>query len=243
MGDIIDRKGGIFMPYYARRHQLEGNLLYHVLNRANARNKIFHDSADYDYFLAIVLKYSKQKRMSIYHYCIMPNHYHLLLEIKEPEALSSAMAGINRSYSVYYHKRFKTSGYLWQGRFKSKPIQKDKHMLACGRYIERNPVVCGIVSRAEDYPHSSAKYYIKGIRDILLSEDPLYQSFGKNPEERRVRYSQFLLDFDKEEEEGYNNFDVPAGDAAFVSRLYRKQGRYLPRRQGRTTARSQIFVS
>ena len=113
------------MPYYARKHQLEGNLLYHVLNRANARNKIFHDAADYDYLVAIILKYSKAKNMSIYHYCIMPNHYHLLLEIKEPELLSSAMAGINKSYSIYYHKRFKTSGYLWQGRFKSKPIQKD----------------------------------------------------------------------------------------------------------------------
>lgn len=222
------------MPCYARRHQLEGNLLYHVLNRANARNRIFHDDSDYDYFLAIVLKYSKQKQMSIYHYCIMPNHYHLLLEIKEPELLSSAMAGINRSYSVYYHKRFKTVGYLWQGRFKSKPIQKDKHMLACGRYIERNPVACGMVSRAEDYPYSSAKYYAKGIADILLCEDPLYQDFGNNIEEKRANYKQFLLDFEKDSEESYNNFNIPAGDTLFISKLYKQERHYLPRRQGRS---------
>jgi len=228
------------MPYYARKHQIEGNLIYHVLNRANARNKIFHDSTDYDCFMTIILKYSKEKEMSIYHYCIMPNHYHLLLEIKEPELLSSAMAGINKSYSVYYHKRFKTSGYLWQGRFKSKPIQKDKHMLTCGRYIERNPVVCGIVSDAENYPYSSAKYYVKGVSDMLVCEDPLYNNFGNDIEERRASYKKFLLDFDKESEESYNNFDIPAGDALFISKLQKQEGRYFPRRQGRI--RNKIFV-
>ncbi|NQU99108.1 MAG: transposase [Parcubacteria group bacterium] len=228
------------MPYYARKHQLEGNLLYHVLNRANARSKIFHDSIDYDYFIATVLKYSKEKEISIYHYCIMPNHYHLLLEIKEPEFLSSAIAGINKSYSVYYHKKFKTSGYLWQGRFKSKPIQKDRHILACGRYIERNPVVSGMVYNAEDYPYSSARYYVKGVSDVLICENPLYKNFGNDIEERGPIYKKFLLSFDKKGTESYNNFNIPSGDALFISKLQKQQGRYLPRRQGRI--RNETFV-
>ena len=167
----------------------------------------------------------------------MPNHYHLLLEIKEPELLSSAMAGINKSYSVYYHKRFKTSGYLWQGRFKSKPIQKHEHMLACGRYIELNPAVCSIVRFAEDYLYSSASYYVKGSQDALICEDLLYKDFGASVEERRANYKKFLLDFEKENKENYNNFDRPIGDLLFISKLYKIQGRYLPRRNGRSPSK------
>jgi len=229
------------MPYHARRHQLEGNLIYHVLNRANAKNEIFREDADYKYFRTTILRYSNEKNISVYHYCIMPNHYHLLLELKDPELLSSVMAGINKSYTTYYHKKFQTAGYLWQGRFKSKPIQKYKHLLACGRYIERNPVVCGIASNAEDYPYSSAKYYVRGEEDMLISEDPLYISFAKEEKERKVNYKQFLLNFDRDAEEGYNNFDTPTGDSFFTSRLYKKEGRYLPKRQGRPKAK--IFVS
>lgn len=102
------------MPYCARRHQLKDDIAYHVINRANGRAEIFHDHEDYDMFKGILLKYSGKNEVSIYHYCIMCNHYHLLIEIEEPERLSTFMANVNRLYTVYYHKRYRTSGYLWQ---------------------------------------------------------------------------------------------------------------------------------
>ena len=114
-------------------------------------------------------------------------------------------------------------------------------MLACGRYIERNPVACGMVSYAEDYHYSSAKYYVKGEEDTIISKDPLYVDFGKEEKEREANYRQFLLTFDRDAEESYNNFDTPVGDPLFISRLHKEEGRYLPRRQGRP--KTKIFVS
>ena len=105
------------MPYRPRKHQLENDIVYHLINRANARAEIFHDDEDYSNFKLILKKHVCLYGMMIYHYCIMPNHYHIEVEFDRVEVLSSAMAGIDRSYTHYYHKRYRTAGYLWQGRF------------------------------------------------------------------------------------------------------------------------------
>ena len=220
------------MPYYTRSHQLSGSLVYHVLNRSNSRIKIFHDSTDYEYFKCLILKYSAGKDVKIYHYCIIFNHYHLLLEIATPEELSGIMANINRLYAVYHHKKYKTNGYLWQGRFKSLPIQKNLYMLGCGRYIERNPVASKIAAKAEEYLYSSARYYVLGSPDDLVCEDPLYEEFGRSINERREEYRKFLLDFDSEDEKLYTNFETPMGDSSFKAKLIRQSGHYMPRRRG-----------
>jgi len=128
------------MPYTARTHQLSQSLLYHVYNRANGRSEIFHDSEDYQKFLSLLSGYSKEHDFSAYHWVFMPNHYYLLLELDNPERLSSIMAGLARAYVYYYHHKYQSSGHLWQGRFKSQPIEKEHYLLSCGRYIERNPV-------------------------------------------------------------------------------------------------------
>lgn len=106
------------MPSYARTHQLTKSLLYHVYNRGNGRSEIFHRKEDYLNFQKLLKEYKEAFRIKIYHWVIMPNHYHLILEIKEPEAISKLMAGLARAYTHYYHRINHTSGFLWQGRFK-----------------------------------------------------------------------------------------------------------------------------
>lgn len=229
------------MPYYARRHQLQGNLLYHVFNRANSKSRIFHNEKDFLYFKSLLSKYSAMRNMKIYHWVIMLNHYHLLLELEIPEALSSIMAGINRLYTIYHHKAYNTVGYLWQGRFKSQPIQKDRYMLACGRYIERNSVKKNLVTCAEDYPYSSTKYYVYGLNDNLTAKDPLYSIFGKNISDQQKAYKEFLLNFESQEEEIFDKLEVPLGDKSFKNKLIKKKGHYFPMRKGRV--RNSIFVS
>jgi REP element-mobilizing transposase RayT len=128
------------MPSYARTHQLKQSLIYHVINRGNFRDVVFHDENDFVKFKEILSNYSQETGLKIYHWVLMSNHYHLCLELDNPEKLSSIMAGIARSYVHYHHKKYNVSGYLWQGRFKAQPIQKEQYLLACGRYIERNPV-------------------------------------------------------------------------------------------------------
>ena len=229
------------MPYYARRHQLSGNLLYHIYNRANARYDIFKHDDDFIRFIDILKKYAYTFDLSIYHWVIMSNHYHLLIEIANPERLSAAMAGIHKSYTYYYHKRHDTCGFLWQGRFKSQPIQKDRYLLACGRYIERNPVLAHIVAQAELYPYSSARFHITGIDDSITKTDPLYETFGATPDERRSAYSKFLSSFDEQEDLWFDNIENPVGDALFKNKLYINKGRLLPRRKGRI--KSSVFES
>ena len=133
------------MPSYAGKHQLSCSLLYHIYSRSNVRQPIFHEARDFSHFMRLLQHYAKAFDMSIYHWVIMSNHYHLLLEILEPEKISHCMAGLGRAYTHYYHKTYSTAGYLWQGRFKLQPIEKESYLLACGRYIERNPVRVGIV--------------------------------------------------------------------------------------------------
>lgn len=221
------------MPYIARTHQLKQSLLYHIYNRGNAREQIFYDTEDYRYFIVLIAKYSIAYDIQVYHWVIMPNHYHMIIEIKEPEKISSIMAGIGRSYVHYYHKKYKSSGHLWEGRFKSQPIQKEMYLLTCGRYIERNPVKAGLVKIAEEYRYSSACYYVHGKDDSITIEDPIFSTFGKEVIDRRGGYKRFLETFDSEEERLFENLEEPQGSKEFVNRLVKEKGLFLPMRQGR----------
>lgn len=221
------------MPYYARKHQVQNSLVYHAYNRSNARVEIFHNDDDYRYFINLLISYSREFDSKVYHWVIMPNHYHLLLELVQPEIISRYMAGLNRSYACYHHRSYHTAGFLWQGRFKLQPVQKQGYLIACGRYIERNPVRAQIVNKAQDYPYSSAQYYCLGKIDNLTTEAPCYPDFGADIDQRRASYSEFLQDFDETQDRSFSNMESPQGSVEFVRRLIKENGRYFPKRRGR----------
>jgi len=221
------------MPGRARKHQLQGYLIYHVINRGNRRDDIFHYPEDYKYFIRLLSDYSDKFETSIYHWVIMPNHYHILLEIEDPEKLSKMMAGLARSYVHYYQKNYKLGGHIWRGRFKSQPIEKEKYLLRCGRYIERNPVKAKMVGLAEDYEYSSAKFYVYGMPDNLTKDDPCFESFGDAITERRKNYADFLKVFDEEEESLFKNDESPIGSTQFKAKLIYTKSRFMPRRKGK----------
>lgn len=219
------------MPSYARKHQLNRSLLYHVFSRSNARLPIFHEPEDFRHFITLLKSYAEAFSLQIYHWVIMANHYHLLLEIYEPEQISRCMAGLARAYTHYYHKTYQTSGYLWQGRFKLQPIEKERYLVACGRYIERNPVRAGIVVAAELYPYSSAAYYCIGRTDAIITESPCYFAFGQDNSQRREEYRKFLQSFNEEEDRFFRNCEHPQGSEEFKRRLIKENGRYMTRRK------------
>ncbi len=221
------------MPSYARRHQLSNSLVYHVFNRSNARVPIFNTQDDYRQFIKLLIDYSQKFNLKIYHWVIMSNHYHLLLEIDKPEKISKLMAGLARAYTHYYHKAYQSSGFLWQGRFKLQPVQKETYMIACGRYIERNPVRANIVPEAQDYSYSSAKFYCFGKTDGLTIEDPTFVQFAQETIQRQIAYKEFLRNFNNEEEASFVNLENPQGDKEFIRRLIKADGRYMPRKKGR----------
>lgn len=129
--------------------------VYHITVRGNQKQKTFLEEADFLNYLKILKHYKKKYSFKLYAYCLMPNHVHLVLEIKNGKDLSKIMQGINLTYTIYFNKKYQKVGHLWQGRYKSRIIQKDKYLLDCIEYVELNPVRSKLVENPFDYPWSS----------------------------------------------------------------------------------------
>ena len=105
------------------------------------RETIFHDDEDRARFLQRLAEYRDRFELRIYHYCLMGNHFHVLLQLPDPRGVSRVMAGLLVAYWHHYRLRLGLVGHLFQGRFKSPAVEADEYLLSCGRYIERNPHV------------------------------------------------------------------------------------------------------
>jgi len=178
------------MPRKAR-FTLE-NATYHILSRGNNKQRVFLDSDDYKKFMDLLIFYKKKYDLRIYHYVLMTNHYHLILQVKDGPTLASAMKGLNLAYATYYRRKYGGVGYLWQGRFKSFVIQDGKYILECGRYIELNPVRARIVEKAEDYPWTSASVYVKSKSSSLIDVNPEYFGMSEDEQSRCRIYNEYL---------------------------------------------------
>jgi putative transposase len=129
----------------------EGNLVYHVLNRANALLRIFDDDDDYETFEQVLAEALQRFPTRLLAYCVMPNHFHLVLWPKADAELSELLRWITITHTRRWHARRGSagSGHLYQGRFRSFPVQEDGHFLTICRYIERNPLSARLVRRAQ----------------------------------------------------------------------------------------------
>lgn len=135
----------------------KGGLVYHVLNRGNGRSLIFRGSGDYDAFERVLTEGCRRVAMRLLSYCVMPNHWHLVLWPRKDDDLSSCLAWLTMTHAQRWHAHRRTvgSGHLYQGRFKSFVIQADPHFLTVCRYVERNALRAGLVERADDWRWSS----------------------------------------------------------------------------------------
>lgn len=187
---IFDTGGQKAMPRFAR--QPSGTGYYHILTRGNNRMGIFSIDRDYQTYLEVLARYKQQFSWELHHFCLMPNHVHLLVHIEEFRVLKKIMQGINQVYEKYFRKRYQHSGHLWQGRYKSIPIESDEYLLECARYIERNPVRAGIVEDSGEYPWSSYKFYAGGKQNKLLKPSPGFLALGATPERRQESYQAYV---------------------------------------------------
>ena len=203
--------------------------IFHVVTRGNNRQKVFRDDKDYQYYLDLLKLYKEEHRFLLYHYCLMPNHVHLILETTSQTDLSRLMKQVNLSYAHHFRKLYKYFGHLWQGRFKSLLIERDSYLTACGRYIEMNPVRAKMVGNPEDYPWSTYRFYAFGRRDDLVDIDPLFDDSAKTQKERQLNYRHV---FDEEAKPNLNARFL--GSDAFVRRMEKTFGvRNLRNRRGR----------
>ncbi|CAA6802027.1 MAG: Unknown protein [uncultured Sulfurovum sp.] len=142
-----------------RKPRIELAGKYHIINRGVAQMTIFKELADYEYFEELMCFYVTDFGMTIHNYCLMGNHYHLLLEIQN-ENLSKFMRQLNMNYSIYFNKKYKRAGHLWQGRFKSWYVTDEAYFYTLMCYIEQNPLKANMVKDIAEYPYSSYHYFL-----------------------------------------------------------------------------------
>ena len=154
-----------------------GGLVYHVLNRANARQPIFKKDEDYHAFERVLAAVQERVGMRVLAYCLMPNHWHLVLWPRRDGDLSTFMRLLTLTHTQRWHahRRSAGTGHLYQGRFKSFVVQQDDYLLTVCRYVERNALRANLVKRAEEWRWGSLWRYQYGDTKAraLLSEWPV----------------------------------------------------------------------
>lgn len=172
----------------ARPYRLQSeNCLYHVMSRGDDRKKIYTIPGDYGRFMDYVMKAKERYQFYLYVYCLMANHFHLLIETMLPN-ISQIMHYIKGSYTTYYNIRHRRTGHLFQGRFKSIVVDKDSYFLEMTRYIHLNPVYAGVVLDPAAYQWSSYRGYL-GKTDAYIDSDEVKQYMGMT----RKHYQRFVL--------------------------------------------------
>ena len=165
---------------------------HHVVLRGNNRQAIFDSDLDREHLIAVLKDAATQYRVAIHAYVLMDNHIHLLATPATAEALSRMMQSLGRRYVGWFNARHHRSGTLWEGRFRAGLIEGERHLLACMRYIELNPVRAGLCVEPADWPWSSVRHHLGLARSSLVTEHEMYWLLGNTPFEREHGYREFL---------------------------------------------------
>lgn len=152
-------------------------MVFHCMNRAVARLTIFEKEADYQVFEQVLEEAHERVPLRILAYTLMPNHWHLVVWPRDEDEVAEYFHWLTITHTMRWHAHHQTvgSGHLYQGRFKSFPVQSDEHLLAVLRYVERNPLRAGLVKRAEAWRWGSAWHRREkdAIAQELLSAGPI----------------------------------------------------------------------
>ena len=139
----------------ARRLRVNEIGFYHIINRGVERRNIFVDEDDHDKFIKIIDESALIYKFIMHSFCLMDNHYHFLIEITDKN-LSLIMRQINSKYSIYFNKKYKRIGHLWQGRFKSWFVYNEAYLYSLIKYIELNPVKAGMTQKVGCFKYASS---------------------------------------------------------------------------------------
>lgn len=205
---------------------IDDGLIYHVINRGNNRQDVFHQPADFEAFLHALADLKERKPFELYGYCLMSNHFHLLLRPSGAASVSRIVQSLLVSHTARYHRHFRSGGHVWQGRFKSPVIQHDEHLLTVLRYIEANPLRARLVRSAENYPWSSYRAHGLGEANALVDRLLTYEELSPYPKVRQRRWAEkihrpleeaTLARLRRSTETG-----LPYGEEKWVNRLAKK---------------------
>jgi putative transposase len=202
-----------------------------VTQRGNRRQEVFFSEDDYAAYRALVAAACARAEVRCLAWCLMPNHVHLILQPSDEDGLRAALAEAHRRYSRRINFMKGWTGYLFQGRFASYPMD-DAHLMAAVRYVERNPVKARLVARAEDWPWSSARAHVSGKPDGLTDLRAIAGIHRNWRAMLRLGLEAGDLAPDAEAAiESHERTGRPLGDELFLDRLEEVTGRRLKRQK------------
>lgn len=210
---------------------LPSNAICHIVTRGNNQNNVFRSQEDYCYYLNLLRRFKKEHTFELFHYCLMPNHVHLLVQIYKNTQLPILMKKINLGYFHYFKRKYGWVGHFWQNKYKSQLVNKDSYLIQCGKYIELNPVRAGLVKSPQKYRWSSYRYYVLGESSDLISENVFYLQLGKTTEERQRQYQELVIS----ELIKKNRNSEGWGGNQFKYNISRRRRRYHNKRQPRVS--------
>ncbi len=147
-------------------------LPHHVTQRGNRREAIFFEDGDHDIYRDLLAEQTRRAGVEVWAYCLMPNHVHLILTPTRAEGLGLAVGEAHRRYTNFINARGRWTGHLFQSRFASVAMD-EAHLMTAVCYVNLNPVRARLVSRAEDWPWSSARAHLAGVDDNLVTVRPV----------------------------------------------------------------------
>lgn len=170
---------------------------YHIMLRGNERKKIFLDNQDRQRFIDTLEKKKLETDLSIYAYCLMDNHVHLVVWDKKNE-ISLIMQGIATSYALFINNKYGRVGHVFQNRFKSEAIEDDRYLITVIRYVHNNPIKAFLVARPEQYQWSSYRNYISpnNTEAKLVDTAFILKMFAENQDEAIRDFESFSLEKD-----------------------------------------------
>ena len=160
----------------------------HIILRGNNRCIIFAAEEDYRFFLDCLQDAADRHDCTIHAYVLMTNHVHLLMTPAHQDSIGKTLQSLGRRYVQYFNWTQRRTGTLWEGRYKSTPIDSESYLLTCYRYIELNPVRANMVAHPRDYPWSSYACHAEGKFDRLIADHALYLGLGQKKKERQAAY-------------------------------------------------------
>ena len=215
------------------------NTPHHIVQRGHNRQAVFIEDADYRYYIATLREWKEELNIKVYGYCLMTNHVHLIIDpCDDEDNLGKFMKRLAGRQTRYVNALERRTGSLWEGRYKSSPIETDTYLLACSRYVELNPVNAGMVKQASDYEWSSYRQKAGVEKEMWVDNDPIYIGLSKDKNERMQRYKKYINQPVPEEEKqligGALQRGQLTGTHRFVEEVERRLGiRVEQRKQGR----------
>ena len=199
---------------------------HHITQRGCRRQQIFFVDSDYRYYLELLRHAAVPAKVSVWAYCLMPNHVHLVVVPETEQSLSKFLGSAHRQYALTVNRRMGWQGHLWQERFYS-CVMDENHLYATVRYVELNSVRASLCASAEQWRWSSARAHLSGQDDLLVQVAPML--------ERVDRWEDYLsypgVDITDDGIRKHTRTGRPAGDKAFVGKIETLTHRHLKKQK------------